>query len=175
MEIKVRFVRVILDNGDTEVLVTSLTDENLYTVSDLKELYHLRWGIETFYGIVKERLCLENFTGKNVEAVRQDFYSTVFVSGLESVLTEDARELLSAKSSDNKHSQIVNKAVSFNTIKNHVTDLFLTTDNFEVLFEKLTRLFMTNPVCVRDRKVPRNKSSSRKIINYHKRIKKICF
>ncbi|MCP4112969.1 MAG: IS4 family transposase, partial [Desulfobacteraceae bacterium] len=43
-EIKVRFVRVVLDNGEVEVLVTSLTDETQYSVNDFKELYHLRWG-----------------------------------------------------------------------------------------------------------------------------------
>ena len=175
VEIKVGFVRIILDSGETAVLVTSLTDENLYTVSDLKELYHLRWGIETFYGTVKGRLNLENFTGKSVEAVRQDFYSTVFVSGLESILIEDARESLDTKSSDNKCPQTVNKAVSFNTIKNHVLDLFLKEDDFEILSDKLTRLFMTNPVCVRERKVPRDKSRPGKLVSYHKRIKKICF
>ncbi|MCP4107186.1 MAG: transposase, partial [Desulfobacteraceae bacterium] len=124
-EINVRFVRVVLDNGEIEVLVTSLTDEAEYSVNDFKEMYHLRWGIETFYGTVKGRLNLENFTGKTVEAVRQDFYSTIFVSGLESVLTEDAQESLAAKSSDNKYPQTVNKAVSFNAVKNHVIGLFL--------------------------------------------------
>ncbi len=175
VEIKVRSVRIILDSGETVVQVTSLTDENLYTVSDLKELYHLRQGIETFYGTVKGRLNLENFTGKSVEAVRQDFYSTVFVSGLESILIEDAQESPDTKSSNNKYPQTVNKAVSFNTIKNHVLDLFLKEDDFEILSDKLTRLFMTNPVCVRERKVPRNKSRPGKLVSYHKRIKKICF
>jgi IS4 transposase len=35
----------------------------------LKELYHLRWGIETFLGVLKERLKIENFTGKTVIAI----------------------------------------------------------------------------------------------------------
>jgi hypothetical protein len=40
----------------------------------LKELYHLRWGIETFLGVLKERLKIENFTGKTVIAIKQDFF-----------------------------------------------------------------------------------------------------
>ncbi len=174
-EIKVRFVRVVPDNGEIEVPVTSLTDETEYSVNDFKEMYHLRRGTETFYGTVKGRLNLENFTGKTVEAVRQDFYSTIFASGLESVLTEDAQESLAAKSSDNKYPQTVNKAVSFNAVKNHVIGLFLKEENPETLSDKLTRLFMMNPVCVREREVPRKKSKPRKLVNCHRRIRKICF
>jgi hypothetical protein len=32
-----------------------------------------RWGVETFYGVLKGRLELEHFSGQSVEAVRQDF------------------------------------------------------------------------------------------------------
>lgn len=97
MEITVRFVRVVLDTGEVEVLVTSLLDENLYPTEDFKELYHLRWGIETYYGTIKGRLSLENFTGKSVETVLQDFYSTIFISNFESILTEDAQQELDKK------------------------------------------------------------------------------
>ena len=176
IEIKVRFARIILDNGEVEILVTSLLDENLYSSSDLKELYRLRWGIETYYGTIKGRLNLENFSGKTVEAVKQDFYSIIFISGLESLLIEDAQQELDENGHDNKYPQKVNKAVSFNAIKNYIIDLFYKDESLEILSDKLTKLFMTNPCCVRkQREVPRNKSKPRKIINYQKRIKKICF
>jgi hypothetical protein len=83
MEITVRFVRVVLDTGEVEVLVTSLLDEQEYPTEIFKELYYLRWGIETFYGTIKGRLTLENFTGKSVEAIKQDFYATIFISALD--------------------------------------------------------------------------------------------
>jgi hypothetical protein len=76
----VRFVRVQLDTGEWEVLVTSLHDESCYPTSEFKALYYFRRGIETFYGLIKTRLELENFTGMGVEAVRQDFFSTVYLS-----------------------------------------------------------------------------------------------
>jgi hypothetical protein len=62
-KIIVRLVRVILDNGEVEVLVTSLMDEIRYPTAVFKALYHLRWGVETFFDRVKNRLNLENFTG----------------------------------------------------------------------------------------------------------------
>lgn len=112
----VRFVRVLLDTGEWEVLVTSLRDEPLYPTADFKALYHLRWGIETFYGILKTRLELENFSGLSVESVKQDFYATLYLTGLESILTADAQAQLDQRPT--QHRQTVNRGVAFNIIKN---------------------------------------------------------
>ena len=67
--IRVRFVRVRLATGEFEVLVTSLLDEAKYPAEGFLELYGLRWGVESFYGLIKTRLELENFTGNGAEAV----------------------------------------------------------------------------------------------------------
>ena len=41
--IVIRLIRVVLDDGEIEVLVTSLLDTKTYPISMFKELYHLRW------------------------------------------------------------------------------------------------------------------------------------
>ena len=89
--------------GEVEVLVTSLLDELAYPAAKFRDLYSFRWGVETFYGILKERLCRENFTGKTAESVRQDFYSTILISNLESVLTEETNQELEQKGGQNKY------------------------------------------------------------------------
>ncbi len=176
LTIAVRFVTVILKTGEVEVLVTSLLDETLYPASEFGPLYYLRWGVETFYGRVKGRLALENFTGKTPEAIKQDFYSTILISGVESVLTEEGQHQLDQKSSTNRYPRQVNKAVSFNTIKHRVFDLFYTQNNLDQLLEDLTQLFLTNPTCHRPhRNPPRQKSKDRKLLQFHLRTKKICF
>ncbi len=38
-----------LSTGETEILLTDLYDERLYSLADLKKLYALRWGIETAF------------------------------------------------------------------------------------------------------------------------------
>jgi Transposase DDE domain len=175
LQIQVRLITVWLKTGEVEVLVTSLRDEARYPASAFGQLYSLRWGIETFYGTLKGRLNLENFTGKSVQAVKQDFYSTIFISGVESILTQEAQEHLEQKTA-HRHPQRVNQAVSFNTIKNRVLDLFYQNIDLDLLLEELTQLFLTNPVCQRNqRTVPRKKAKESKLIQYHKRIKKICF
>jgi hypothetical protein len=76
----------------------------------------------------------------------------------------------------NRHPQKINKAVSFNTVKNNITDLFFKEQHPEIILQKLDQLFSTNPVCVRkNRKIPRNKGRPAKILNWHKRLKKIAF
>jgi len=69
-QITVRFVRIKLSTGETEVLVTSLLDSDQYTTQMLKELYNLRWGIETHRWVLKERLKIDNFTGKTVSEAK---------------------------------------------------------------------------------------------------------
>lgn len=159
-KINVRLVRLILDSGEVEVLITSLRDEKQYPTLMFGPLYFLRWGSETFYDLLKNRLLLENFSGRTVEAVKQDFYATIFISGLETLLTQEANERLQVKSEHHKYPLQVNQAVSFNALKNHVIDLFYTEPDEDLLLAKLTQLFLTKPTAVRkNRSVPRPKPS----------------
>jgi hypothetical protein len=172
--LRVRFVRVRSSTGEWEVLVTSLLDETRYPIEGFLELYGLRWGVETFYGILKTRLDLENFTGLTAEAVRQDFHATVYLTGLEAILTADAQARLDMKKT--LHPQAVNRAVSFNAIKHHALDLLCSDLSSAALCERLTALFLTSPTTDRpQRNPPRKKSSSRALLDFHKRRKKHCY
>jgi hypothetical protein len=174
--IKIRLVKVILSTGEVEVLATSLLTETIFSEEDFKYLYSLRWGVETFFSKVKGRLALENFTGKTVESIYQDFWSTIFISNLETIMTEDIAEKINTdKSADNKKIKI-NKAVSFNIIKNMTFDIFFNEPDKNKIDEKLTKLFVMNPVTVReDRIVPRKKISDTQSMNYQKRKRKHVF
>ena len=175
-QLTLRLVRVWLQSGEMEILITSLHDEELYPTADFGAIYFTRWGSETFYDLLKTRLLLENFTGKTVQAVKQDFHATIFITGLETLLTAQANERLEAKSETNKYPQRVNQAVSFNAIKNHTLDLLFTEPDEDLLLDKLTRIFLLKPTCVRqNRSVPRPKFSAHKRLRFHKRFKKICF
>jgi hypothetical protein len=70
-----------------------------YIRQPILELYRLLWGIESFFGVLKTRLGLENFTGKSAESVYQDFYSSVYLTGIEALLTESSQGFLSNLSS----------------------------------------------------------------------------
>jgi len=175
-KIKVRLVRVTLDTGEIEVLITSLLDETEYPTEIFGHVYNLRWAVETDYDCTKNRLNLENFSGKTVHSVFQDLYSTIFVSGLESILIEQANEQLADKSQTNQFPLQVNHAISFNAIKNQVFQLFDTQTDTQILLDRLTQIFLTKPTAVRKERItPRTKPTASKRLKYYKRRCKICF
>jgi len=175
-EITVRFVTVRLNTGELEVLATNLLDESLYPTEEFQELYHCRWGIETFYGLIKGRLDLENFTGRSAEAVRQDLYATIFLSNLESILIRPAQEQLRRKSEPLEHRQQVNHAVSFHAIKSQIISLLLSAQPISEVLPQMQRLFLNNPVCRRpERKVPRQKQSGWRSYQYQRNTRKVVF
>ncbi len=172
-EIQLRLVKVILDSGEVEILATSLLDEELYPTEEFKRLYWQRWGVETFYGVIKGRLSLENFTGKSVESIKQDFYSTIFLSNLETILTEDAENELKKRSQNNKYKQKVNKAISFNAIKDNLFYLLCTESDIDKLIIKLNKIFIQTPVPIRpNRKFERSKGKAYQWLCFWKRNKK---
>jgi hypothetical protein len=79
INVKCRLVVIELENGGKEVLCTSLLDKTMYSLTDLKELYHFRWGVEEAYKLLKERVEVGVFSGKTAKAVKQDFYAKVFM------------------------------------------------------------------------------------------------
>ena len=60
---------VLLERWETEILLTSLMDEDLYPYQIFKELYHLRWMTEKNYKNTKFRIEIKNLLGKFVESV----------------------------------------------------------------------------------------------------------
>lgn len=173
-QVTVRFVRVTLDTGEYEVLATSLLDQQQYPTTIFKELYYCRWGIETFYGILKTRLNVENFSGLSVESIRQDFHAAVFLTGAETILTEDTEEYLEKQHGGG--SKKVNKAVAFNAIKYRAFELFYSKEPEERVIAELEELFRQSPTLVRKgRNPPRKPSSSRQVLNFWKRKRKTVY
>ena len=70
--ISCRLISIDLGNGEKEILCTSLMDDKLYSIADMKELYHYRWHIEEAYKLYKNRVQIEVFSGKTAQAIKQD-------------------------------------------------------------------------------------------------------
>lgn len=170
----VRFVRVTLSTGEIEILATSLIDTKKYPHTIFQELYFKRWGIETFYHILKSRLSLEHFSGLSSESVRQDFHAAIFLSGLESILTEDTNATLSTK--DTEHPQKVNTAVAFHAIKHRAFNLFMSDVPIDAVVTELSLLFLKTPTLYRkDKNPPRVYRTQRRVLNFWKRVRRAVF
>jgi hypothetical protein len=176
LELTVRFISLRLATGELEVLVTSLLDEQKYPTGDFMEVYGSRWNQETFYFLMKSRLDLENFSGQTAESIRQDFYSTLLLSNLETILIEPTQTALEKESVEHKAPKAVNHAVSYHAIKHRLIELLYSdTPAIEVITE-LQKMFRGAPVSRRkDRKVPRPKPSLHRSYHFQKCIRKITF
>ena len=176
LELVVRFVSLRLPDGKLEVLVTTLVDEGEYPTGEFLELYHSRWGHETFYNRLKGRLDLENFSGQTVEAVRQDFHAAVLLCNLESLVSQPAAVAVAQASAGHQHAKQVNRADAYHALKDQALDLLYSDIPAETVIRKLQRLFVSNPVSVRpERKVPRRHLSFNRSYHFQRNVKKIVF
>ena len=130
-----RLVRVELDEGEVEVLITNLIDEHIFPAREFKALYHLRWGIEENYKRLKQWVEIENFSGKSALSVRQDFYAKVLTTNLVSMAANAAQILVDKATAHRKHAYQVNFAQAVSKMKNTVVELLLTSSHY--LQEKL--------------------------------------
>ena len=175
-ELTVRFVSVRLPTGELEVLATSLLEETLYPTEEFLEVYHWRWNHETFHQMLKGRLDLENWSGQTVEAVRQDVAAAVLVSNLESLLSQEAQEELSAGDATRQYPAQVNRAVSYHALKERLLDLLWSDRPLEEVILGIQRWMQRSPVSVRpDRNIPRRAQSFHRSYHYQRNLKKTVF
>ena len=69
-QMKLRIVRFQLETGEFETIATSLP--RTFTLEDIRELYHLRWGIETSFRDLKITLLGEKVYGKGSSGIACD-------------------------------------------------------------------------------------------------------
>lgn len=164
---KVRLVRVELENGQTELLLTSLTNQRQYSNQDIKELYALRWPVEDAYKTFKHKVCLENFSGKSCKAVLQDFYVKIFIMNLTAIAIRPINEALKKESVKLKHVHQSNFTEALATMKKAIVPFFLTGKIAQTLKTCLTRLRrLTEPIRP-GRKIKRSHQPKRKYyMNY---------
>lgn len=155
--IKVRMIRVELDSGETEILVTSLVDKKKYSYDHFAELYHLRWPVEEDYKTIKYRLQVENFSGKSVHSVYQDFHAKLFSKNLVAAIASTTREEIIKKSEGLKYIHQINFTQALTKMKNTIVVLFnRSLQVTEKLIGKIRTIFIQTTEEIRpNRKFPR--------------------
>jgi hypothetical protein len=137
---KVRVVKLALPSGETETLVTNLGRQEFKT-SEFKELYRLRWAVETKYNSIKSKLDMENFSGKTLVSVLQDFYATLFLSNIATTIKSEANEIIRKENNGKtlKHEYVANENILIGKLKDKLILLMLNDDaeKRSVLLNKL--------------------------------------
>ena len=132
--------------------------------------------VAVLYDVLNEsRLAVNNFTGRTVEAIKQDFFSTLFVSGLETILSAEVNRELASKNT--RHRQQVNKAISFHAIKDSIILLmFDPPPDFE---DRVKRLFLISPTLRRPERVKEKErlslKSNARSLHFQKFARKAVF
>lgn len=168
--IRLRLLRIELDTGETEVLITSLTDSEKYPYHLFAELYHARWPVEEDYKVMKCRIEVENFSGQSELSVYQDFHARVFSKNITSMLAFAAQDSVEQATESRKHCYKINFTQALSTMRDTIVLLFQgATQNMQKIISDLLETFAMAIEPVRPgRKYPRNhKRSQRKYcLNY---------
>ena len=155
--LKVRLVRIELSNGEIEILITSLLDKKKYPHADFQPLYERRWGSETAYDTLKNKLQIEVLSGHCSQAVLQDFYAALMIANLQSLVEQECKPEIEEINQRRKDEYAVNQNVAIGCLKNRVIKLFLSEQPEEIL-DKLKFLFIKHLEPVRpNRSFPRTK------------------
>ena len=166
--VKVRLVRVELPSGEVELLITSLLDFTIYKTIDFKELYFKRWGIETFYDELKNKLKVENFSGYSNQSILQDFYAALFVSNVQTLIVSELEDEINEHTKETKYKYKVNSNLSYGFLKGRIVTLFFSNNNMDETIDELKTLFKKHLVPIRP-----NRSFTRNSDKYRTRKKPI--
>lgn len=155
-KIKVRLVKVILDTGEVEVLMSSLIDDKQYPTRYFKQLYFYRWGVEVFFDQLKNIVQVENFTGHKPMAIYQEFYAMIFLSNLHALLLIEVEEELQEANRSRKYTHKINNNIAIGLMKYTIIELLR--DQGISAWIELTQKILKHTEAVRpNRKSPRKK------------------
>lgn len=170
--LKLRLIRVVND-GKVQILITSLIDTHRYPIGIFNDLYHKRWPIEEDYKTIKCRMDLENFSGKSVLSVYQDFHAKIFAKNLVWILAFPVNGNLRNENSTRKYKYQINFTQAFSKSKGVIALLFRDTGKqVRRLIADLQNVFQRTVEPIRPgRKYPRNhKARQRKFFLQYKPI-----
>ena len=108
-----RIVRFKLTENTYEVLLTNLTEDE-FSVSELKELYAMRWGIETSFRDLKYALTLSYFHSKKAENILQEVFAKLTMYNFAELITSH----VVIKQKNRKHSYRINFAAAVHICRN---------------------------------------------------------
>lgn len=123
----VRVIKFLLPSGEVEMLISDLFDMD---ESYFKELYFLRWPVETKYDVVKNKLELPNFTGYSENILRQDFWISMLLANAAAVAKSEAdakiQERRKDKSNKYEYQMNVNNAIA--SLRNRFAEAVFTSN-----------------------------------------------
>jgi len=169
---QVRVLNITIPSGEKEVLVTNLSEAD-FSRDEAGKLYFERWGIETKFESLKEKLELENMSGRRVVTTYQDFWAKLDLANMMAALEYETDQVIKEKTdgSGNKYMQRTNENRLITKFSDRYLDL-LTVDNAkarDLLFTELVSDITRRPVEVKPgRQFPRKQPRKKKFCDRRK-------
>lgn len=116
--VKIPLVQTETGQSYDEILLTNLTQDE-FSLEGLKELYRLRWEIETAYNVLKNRMKLEEFSGVRERLILQDIYCCVWLYNLTMILIIDAEKEKGIPQDRYKHEMKHNISIAIGVVKTY--------------------------------------------------------
>jgi len=164
--IDLRVTVVTLDNNQKELLFSSLIDQELYLVEELKKVYGLRWSKEENYKWYKIGMELEDFSGYSELGVEQEVWATVFTANVSSLVMQEAQEEIDEEHSTKqlKHRYKINKRIAIGSMKDKLVKvLFDEKEDISSFCANLKEVLKKNICPIREgRKYERVRKNRRK-------------
>ena len=167
-KLPLRVLKFRLDSGEEEVLITDLQEKKI-SIKAFKALYFKRWPIETKYAQEKNKLEIENFSGRLVEKIRQDFYATMVLTNNATDFINEAHELVDKeqKGKKNKYKYKVNENHTIGVLKDRLIQTICEEDSKKKMemFDEIIELLEKRIIPIRpNRSLPR---TMRKVKFHH--------
>jgi hypothetical protein len=157
--IRIRLVRVRLKGGETEVLATSILEEQRLPTPLFGQLYHRRWGVEENYKRQKRWAEIENLSGRSVLAVRQDIHAKILAMNLAAMVRNLAQLIATRRFAHRKFAYQVRGCSALSAMKNNLVRLLIAgpIDRESLLVLLLRQLSRAVDAVRPSRSFPRNK------------------
>lgn len=129
---KMRVLRFKISENNYECIITNLSRTE-FEPSKIKELYHLRWGIETSFRELKYAIGLVNLHSKKVDYIKQEIFARLIVYNFCEIITQN----IIINQSNTKYDYQLNFTRAIDICKcflRHKTDI--NPPNIEVLIQK---------------------------------------
>jgi len=170
----VRVFKIVLDSGEEETLITNLKEKHLCK-KEVGELYFTRWGIEVKYHTLKNKLELENMSGRRVCTTYQDFWAKLDMANTAAALEYATDAVIDGKTegSNNKHKQRTNENRLITKLSDKYLELLVNNDPVErlLMFNELVEDISRRPVEVKPgRKSERVPPRKKKFCDRLKRV-----
>lgn len=123
--VKIRVISFPISKDENEILITNIFDKN-FTIENFAELYHMRWNIEEKYDDLKNKLEIENFSGNSNIAVLRDFYATMFLNNIASIMALNYEDEIKehCKTNQLKYEYKTNISLTISMMKFRLIDMF---------------------------------------------------